>query len=199
MMREAARTEAWENYIMCKTSWGHEYQIGTKLVSQCGVLLGDPSLAACVRYALCLWIWNIQTPALTDQRTLVVDFVDKTEKTTKLFVECLAALSNLHTLEIISMEGEGKVQSFVTALEELQLQLQLQKVRTLVLPPKAHRLLEYCPNVEDLTCCAAEPDEAFAESLVEGGLNRVTKFSLVYPGDIDIWPSRVHFILSPHR
>ena len=123
-----------------------------------------------------------------------MDYMDETARMTELFVKCLAALPNLHTIEIVSMRGGGDIRSFPTALEQTRLQLQLQKVRTLALPPNAHWLLRYCPNVEGLTCCAAEPDEAFVESLVVGGLNRVAKFSLVCPGYRNIWPSRVYLV-----
>jgi len=106
------------------------------------------------------------------------------------FVNCLTTLANLHTLEIVSMGEDGRcVQPFVTALKKTK--PQPRQVRTLVLPLTAHLLLRYCPNVEDLTCCAMKPSEAFVESLVAGRLSRVTKFSILYPGDKDIWPSRI--------
>jgi len=161
--------EAWENYVMCRMSRRLEPRIGTKLLSQCGVLLENANLASCVR-------------------TLAVDFVDGTDRVMKLFVECLTVLPSLHTLEIISMRKHGCAQSFATALEGAKLQLQLRQVRTLVLPPIAHWLLRYCPSVEDLTCCAAKPHEAFVGSLVLGRLNRLAKFAVLCPGDTDIWP-----------
>ena len=127
-------------------------------------------------------------PGLTVQRILVVDFVGGTYKVAKLFVECITTLPNLHTLEIVSMSGGRIVQSLATALEKRK--QEIQQVRTLVLPPAAHWLLRYCPNVEDLTCCDAKPDERFVESLVVGGLNRITRFSVLYPEGRDIWSSR---------
>lgn len=120
----------------------------------------------------------------------MVDFVDGTDGVMKLFAECLTVLPNLHTLEIVSMRKDESVQSFAIALERAKLQLQLRQVRTLVLPPSAHWLLRYCPNVEDLTCCATKPDEAFVGSLVAGRLHHLTKFAVLCPGDTDIWPSR---------
>ena len=123
----------------------------------------------------------------------MVDFVDGADGVMRLFVECLAVLPNLHTLEIVSMRKDESVQSFAIALERAKLQLQ---VRTLVLPPSAHWLLRYCPNVEDLRCCATKPDEAFVGSLVAGRLDRLTKFAVLCPGDTDIWPSRDLFRFS---
>ena len=125
----------------------------------------------------------------------MVDFVDGTERVMKLFVECLTVLPNLHTLEIVSMRKDENVQCFAAALETAKPRLQLRQVRTLVLPPVAHWLLRYCPNVEDLTCCCATtPDEAFVGSLVVGRLNLLTKFAVSCPGDTDIWPSKSSFV-----
>ena len=70
----------------------------------------------------------------------------------------------------------------------------LQQVKTLILPPAAHWLLRYCSNVEDLACCATGPDKWFVEAIAMSGLNRITKFSVLYPGHGDIWQSRVQFV-----
>ena len=146
-----------------------------------------------VKFPACI-SGTIQTPTLTVQRTLVVDFVDNSPRTSELFVKCLTTLHNLHTLEIVSMQGDERIQSFAIALDRTRTQLQLRKVRTLVLPPTAHRLLRHCPNVEDLTCCATEPDVDFVESLAARKSNCVTKFSVLYPGYRNIWPSWVYLI-----
>ena len=127
----------------------------------------------------------------------MVDFVDNSPRTSELFVKCLTTLQNLHTLEIVSMQGDERVQSFAIALERTRTQLQLRQVRTLVLPPTAHRLLRHCPNVEDLTCCATEPDEDFVESLAACRSNHIAKFSVLYPGYRNIWPSWVYSIFRP--
>ena len=124
----------------------------------------------------------------------MVDLADGTDGATKLFVKCLTALPNLHTLEIVSMWKPGVVMSFTTALVKENPRLQVQ---TLVLPPTAHWLLRYCPNVEDLTCCTTGPDECFVESLLVSGLNHITKFSVLYPGYGDIWRRRVHLVSPP--
>ena len=123
----------------------------------------------------------------------MVDFVGGSYRVAKIFVECLTTLPNLHTLEIVSMSEGRVVQSLATALEKRK--RKIHQVRTLVLPPAAHWLLRYCPNVKDLTCCAAKPDERFVESLVVGGLKHITKFSVLYPEEKDIWPSGAYFVL----
>ena len=48
-MRQMVLMEAWENYIMCRMSWSVGYRTGAKFLSQCGVLLENPNLAAYVR------------------------------------------------------------------------------------------------------------------------------------------------------
>ena len=94
------------------------------------------------------------------------------------FIKCLAALPNLHTLEIALMWRDQFVADhFVDALKKRK--PQFQQLRTLVLPDKAHWLLRCCPNVEDLTCYGVTPDEAFVESLVVGKLNHITKLSIL--------------------
>jgi len=103
-----------------------------------------------------------------------------------LFVECLAALPNLHTLEIGTMLTSLNLRYFTATLGENKL-----PIRTIALPPWAHFILRYCPNVEDLTCSPATPDEVFVDSLVLGGSNHVTKLSVACPaGENDHWLSK---------
>jgi len=124
-----------------------------------------------------------------------VNFVYDYNVLKALFVECLAALPNLHTLEIGWVKNSLVGELFVTTLGNREL-----PVRTLVLPPTAHPLLQYCPNVEDLTCSDTAPDRSFVESLVAGGLAHITKLSVTCPGGSDNWPnedicsSRVYFV-----
>jgi len=126
-----------------------------------------------------------------------VNFSRSSDRVRILFVECLTALPNLHTLEITSMWGRN-VHVFTTALESRK--LRLQQVRTLILPVEAHQLLRYCPNIEDLTCCASVPDEAFVESLSVGGSDHITKLSVFPSGKRvtrssgDVWSSRVYSV-----
>ena len=111
-----------------------------------------------------------------------MDFVHSSGRLEGSFVKCLAALPNLHTLEIGCTPKVPDFGSFATALGGRALQ-----VRTLVLPPTAHLLLRYCPHVEDLTCRDAAPNETFAESLVAGGLNCITKLSVWCPEGSENW------------
>ena len=68
-----------------------------------------------------------------------------------LFVKCLESLPNLHTLEIGRVGG-----SDTTALKLALWGVKLPHIRTLILPPTAHPLLEHCPDVEDIVCVARD-------------------------------------------
>ena len=160
------------------------------------LLLASPHLVANVRYSSLLYIRNIPTPILTVQRTLAVDFVTGVDTQRILFVRCLVALPNLHTLEIGRMPGGLIHKHFMAALVKRKL-----PVRTLALPIEEHFLLRYCPNVEDLTCNDTVPDTAFVESLEAGGLDHITKLSIPSPGEsgyplpsVVNCSSRVHFV-----
>ena len=67
------------------------------------------------------------------------------------FVRCLQSLPNLHTLEI------GRVDYFDTiALGNALKDVKLPQIKTLILPPTAHPLLQHCRNVEDVVCAARD-------------------------------------------
>jgi len=199
-MRQMVLMEAWQVYVMCSPKAPVRIKLQVTVVeSQYGILLENPHLAACVRYSFLFAYWNTPTLCLTVQRTLVVNFAHGSDRVRILFVECLTALPNLHTLEITSMRDHN-VQVFVTALEDRKLRLRLEQVRTLVLPAEAHRLLRYCPNVEDLACCATAPDEAFVQSIVTDGLNHITKLSILSLCKRGSLPSSrdLYFLLAHH-
>jgi len=130
------------------------------------------------------------------QRTLVADLIQGTPRVMKLFVKCLTALPNLHTLEIISVWDPKLVKAVVAAMRKEK--PKLQRVRTLVLSPETHELSRYCPNVEDLTCRMA-PDERFTESLGASGMNHLTRISALYnaQGRRNIWLSAACFASPP--
>ena len=137
-------------------------------------------------------IWNTPMLVLTTQRSLTVDLLWGPSKVIKLFVKCLSALPDLHTLEIVSSMWNTEPKVLVTALGKEK--PQLRRVLTLALPSDAPQLLQYCPNVENLRCSSA-PDGRFLETLVASGLNHLTKFSAVYLRETgDNWPSRAYFV-----
>ena len=198
-MRQMVLTEAWKVYVVCsprRQCWFEpRLHWSEVLLRRYRVLLASPHLAANVRYSSLLYIWNVPTPILTVRRTLAVDFVIGLDRLRAPFVECLAALPNLHTLEIGSMPSGIAPERFIITLGRRKL-----PVRTLTLPPGAHPLLRYCPNVEDLTCSDTAPDTAFVESLEAGGLDHITKLSVSCPGgddnssNEDVCSSRVYLV-----
>lgn len=122
--------------------------------------------------------------------------VDGTNQAAECFIECLGTLPNLHTLEINFIWQHQVVEHFADTLKKKK--PELPQIRTLVLSDAVHWLLRCCPKVEDLTCCEVAPGMDFVESLVAGGSNSITKFSIMCPGRTwqraDIWPSRIYFI-----
>ena len=69
------------------------------------------------------------------------------ESSIPLFVKCLESLQNLHTLEI------GRTTDFSpTLLEDALTGVTLPQIKTLVMPPIVHPLLQHCHDVEDVVC-----------------------------------------------
>ena len=64
-----------------------------------------------------------------------------------LFVKCLEALQNLHTLEVMSVDDD-----MTSPLKNALKRVNLPQIQTLILPLAAHPLLRTCPNVEDIVC-----------------------------------------------
>jgi len=62
-----------------------------------------------------------------------------------LFVKCIEALQNLHTLEIASADDVMTI-----PLKNALKRVKLPQVQTLILPPATHPLLRHCSNVEDV-------------------------------------------------
>ena len=62
-------------------------------------------------------------------------------------VKCLKSLPNLHTLEM------GGMDDFITTpLKKALKSVELPQIKTLILFPTAHPLLQHCRNVEDVAC-----------------------------------------------
>ena len=115
-------------------------------------------------------------------RTMTIDLAcDGTDGIFETFVGCLAALPNLHTLEVISM-GNHYSEPLRKALEGIR----LPQIMTLILPSMAHHLLRHCPNVDDLTCTPFRPNEEFVKSLIMGG-QKLKRFAVLFPGNAIAW------------
>ena len=63
-----------------------------------------------------------------------------------LFAKCLAALPNLHTIQICHVHSQ-----LTTPLKNAFAGKTFPSVRTIILPPAAHEILRRCPGLEHIT------------------------------------------------
>jgi len=113
-------------------------------------LCADAPLGTSVKYlSVLLWRWSGLTRV--PSRFMTVSLLWFLNVPT--FLKCIAALPNLHTLEIGSVDfftwGPGK---FKAALKGVK----LPQIKTLVLCPDVHRFLRHCPNVEKVDWVARD-------------------------------------------
>jgi len=112
--------------------------------------------AACIRYDPLgpVGLFVSQTlicNKLCMSRTLTFR-VDRDSEIMQLFVDCLLALPNLHTLEI-APTSLPLVTLFGTAFKSRP---QYHSVRKLIAPSGAHPILQCLPNLEELVCTRGE-------------------------------------------
>ena len=86
-----------------------------------------------------------------------------------LFVKCLESLPNLHTLEMKSAEGT------TTPLHKALKGVKLPQIKTLILPPAAHPLLQHCWDVEEVVCVVRRDTAHSGEFLGSLASNRDSK------------------------
>lgn len=84
----------------------------------------------------------------------------QTDKILPMFAKCLAALPNLHTIQITYANS-----AMSTPIKNAFEGISLPTVRTMIVPPGAHEILRRCPGVEDLTANEYEGSGDF----VDGG------------------------------
>ena len=68
--------------------------------------------------------------------------------TPPLFVKCLKSLPNLHTLEVGPWGGD----TTTIPLKKALMGVKLPQIKTLIIPPAAHPLLQHCQDVEEVIC-----------------------------------------------
>ena len=68
------------------------------------------------------------------------------DTTLALFANCLAALPNLHTIQISHVHSQ-----LTTPLKNAFAGKTFPSVRTIILPPAAHEILRRCPDLEHIT------------------------------------------------
>ena len=99
------------------------------------------------------------------------------------FVKCLKSLPNLHTLEIGWVEY-----SVTTLLKDALKGVKLPQIKTLILPPPAHPLLQHCCNVEDVVCvvgCETKSSDGFLRSLTSKRDSKVKRLAI----PLVLWPN----------
>jgi hypothetical protein len=101
-----------------------------------------------------------------------------TETTIPLFVECLASLPNLHTLEIpwANVRSTGPLEIALKRIE-------LPQIKTLIIPPNVHPLLRHCRGVKDLVCvirslATTTPSDIILSSLASNRDSKVEKLAI---------------------
>lgn len=149
---------------------------------QCETLLSNRPLASYLRFvSLFNILWHLPADFFS-RRIMTVDLTcDGTDEIVDIFVRCLAALPNLHTLEVISM-GMDYSDPLCDALTGIR----LPQIKTLILPSMAHCLLRHCPNIDDLTCTPFRPNEDFIQSLI-AGRQKLRRFAVLFPGNAIPW------------
>ena len=100
------------------------------------------------------------------------------ESSIPLFVKCLGSLQNLHTLET------GRTTDFSpTLLQDALTGVALPQIKTLVMPPIVHPLLQHCHDVEDVVCVVMDENpsyDRFLGSLALWELTRITRSTYQY-------------------
>lgn len=97
-----------------------------------------------------------------------------------LFVKCLGALPNLHTLEITEFDNSA-TEKLRTALQGIE----LPQIKTLILPVPAHPLLEHCRGAEDVVCVTTRlgaRSDAFFRSLAFNRDSKVRRLAIPLTG-----------------
>ena len=134
--------------------------------------------AACIRYDLlglvgaCLYQALI-CGGLFVFRTLTFR-IDRDSEIMQLFVDCLLALPNLHTLEI-APTSLPLVTLFGNAFKNRP---QYRSVRKLISPAGAHPILQCLPNLEELVCTRGEKPHILITRVFQAydSMNTVTSF-----------------------
>ena len=114
-------------------------------------LRADTFLATSVRYPCALLVPGLRLIHPLRRRFMTVHLpYQRNEPFSHLFFKCLQSLPNLHTLEVALAEGAENTAT--TPLKKALRRVKLPQVKTLIIPPAAHPLLQHCCGVEDIVC-----------------------------------------------
>jgi hypothetical protein len=154
-LRSALQPLAWERLEACthtETRGQFFKEVGTALERKCTGILKCKHLLPHVRFVLRCYRWSCNIHlAVTDIRPDSIVTVSLTRYQTgtilPAFAECLAALPNLHTIQVVHAHSQ-----MTTPLKNAFKGKSFPSVRTVIIPSCAHEILRCCPAVEDLTC-----------------------------------------------
>ena len=110
--------------------------------------------------------------------------MSRVESISHSFVKCLKSLPNLHTLEIGMFCGD----TVTTKLKKALGRVKLRQIKTLIIPPAAHPLLQHCRNVEDVVCEATnytQPSDGFLRSLASNRNSKIKRLAI----PLTLWPN----------
>jgi len=162
----------WGRLEICPKGWTSRKNYVKELDTLTKVLLPDVSLAANVKFV----------EARLRQCGSIIS----------LFVKCLESLPNLHTLEV------GLVGGVTIPLKKALKGVKLPQIKTMVLPPAAHPLLQHCCNVEDVFCVVGYENVSSEEFLGSLASNRDSKVKqLTIP--LVSWDNPSRFVVACPR
>ena len=101
------------------------------------------------------------------------------------FAKCLESFPNLHTL-LIGCVGDW----IATPTQDVLKGVELPQIKTLILPPAVHPLLQHCPNVEEVFCAFYRydeilPSDGFLKSLASNRESKVKRLAI----PLVLWPN----------
>ena len=101
-----------------------------------------------------------------------------------LFVKCLESLPNLHTLEV----GRWAEDTTTTPLKKALQGVKLPQIKTLIIPPAAHPLLQHCRDVEDVICVImgeTQSSDGLLRSLTSNRDSKIKRLAI----PLALWPN----------
>ena len=110
--------------------------------------------------------------------------VSRVESISHSFVKCLKSLPNLHTLEIGMFCGD----TVTTKLKKALGRVKLRQIKTLIIPPAAHPLLQHCRDVEDVICVImgeTQSSDGLLRSLTSNRDSKVKRLAI----PLALWPN----------
>ncbi|KIJ63395.1 hypothetical protein HYDPIDRAFT_113388, partial [Hydnomerulius pinastri MD-312] len=151
LLRSLCLAMAWRRAEICGADHHLTFfkVVGEAMKAGCGVLKGCPYLRPLV-----------QTVTVVLTRYQAAEIMPA-------FVQCLASLPNVTTIEIVHAHSR-----MTTALKNTFEGKQFPSVRKMILPSCAHEILRCCPNVEEVIC-NEDSGSRLVGAIMKGNCNQV--------------------------